>query len=595
MGPEEIQGVEETTEAIVNATSNTNAEKNYNSLIPGLEDLPPDTQRVVIESYEHYDSITKRIDSYTKGSEQYLEKIPDAMKIIETNIPSREQKAVEIPPKKQEYVKDTVNIVELCKIVAQGGFENLETKNQLWFYQQLETYGRKYDIKYLQGKLEKWKGDYKEVKDYYAKTPKAALKRMLDSRSERANRPEFQETSGIDTLAKYTLLDYTYRSSEASRIGRYNPLTSGIQELCQSRSLLDEEFLGKLDEKTKQINSHSKEIEEDDECQRRISKKTGHVFIEYRSNETLDPSAQAKGDLSKSVMSRLKTATRSLEEETDQIYQEIEQKKLDLSGIYELNSAFRNLSSSQAQYQNNLDRIADLLEQKERVYFRRNIAPIKSKEEIESEEKRLKEVLQSEKMLYHGTTTIESALGIATIGLASRKKQEQIQGWSIYNTIGSLAADKRRSVPNESEPVFFATGIEGAYFIFDYRFSVGIPEGIAARNYSIGYEGSYEVALLDREDPENGCLINPEDAYLYIGPKLFDRMVVDYKNKHGGDFAARVKEIWGDRVIISSELPPEKMGNLNLPPVNNARKVPTNSLWTDKGGLMQRVYKIVYS
>lgn len=71
--------------------------------IPGLENLPPETQEVVIESYEILEEGHQTINKYIEGT-KHTENIPKALSIIDNNIPTEEERVVEIPPEKQEYI-----------------------------------------------------------------------------------------------------------------------------------------------------------------------------------------------------------------------------------------------------------------------------------------------------------------------------------------------------------------------------------------------------------------------------------------------------------------------------------------------------------
>ena len=148
--------------------------------IPGLENLPPETQEVVIESYEILEEGHQTINKYIEGT-KHTENIPKALSIIDNNIPTEEERVVEIPPEKQEYIEDTVRVVNLCNKVVNIGIYNIDVKNQVGIYEVLEGYASKYNLitsEYVRNQFKDI--GIEETREYYAKTPQATLRRIRD-------------------------------------------------------------------------------------------------------------------------------------------------------------------------------------------------------------------------------------------------------------------------------------------------------------------------------------------------------------------------------------------------------------------------------
>ena len=579
--------------------------------IPGLENLPPETQEVVIESYEILEEGHQTINKYIEGT-KHTENIPKALSVIDNNIPTEEERVVEISPEKQEYIEDTVRVVNLCNKVVNIDIYNIDVKNQVGIYEVLEGYASKYN---LTEQANKWLQNVgvEEAREYYAKTPQATLRRIQDKIQRKREIPQLKNQSQLKLLAEKLLEDYTL-GSKFSLNRQYKYTLGKFDEFCSKNSVTDEKFLNTLDERTKEINQLYQEILVDEKCRDVISKRLPYINFQthmffLKKEDTYPkegPLLDTRRLFSSSIKRKINSASSTLERELQSKYDTAKQKWVTFEGsslMPELNKVKQKCILAKEQYLRNLTTIDSILPLTE-THISSNLAipdwfeSVVSKEKMAEMEQTLKDCLQSGKLFFHGTGSggDDVLLAILTNGLMSRRKQMEIQGWSRYNTrkdINQPSEEQMREFSEaESDFLVFVTGFDSAYNNRSGsvgRFVVGIPEGIARRNYSMsgGYHG--EEVLYDRENPEGGCLIKPGDAYLFIGPEDFQRLKTSYEQTGKQDFKERVRTTWGDKLIISNEKPPKSVKNLSLPPVKNARVLASK---TKRG---QHILKIVYS
>jgi len=596
--------------------------QDLNDEIPGLENLPPETQEVVIESYEILEEGHQTINKYIEAT-KHTENIPKALSIIDNNIPTEEERVVEISPEKQEYIEDTVRVVDLCHKVVNIGIYNIDVKNQVGIYEVLEGYASKYNLiasEYVRNQFKDI--GIEEAREYYAKTPQATLRRIRDKIQKKGETPQLKSRYVLSDLAEYILKDYTLGSKSAQNETYENTLNM-LKTFCSETSITDENFLNTLDGKTKEINQLYQEILVDEKCRDVISKRTGVTFDSMEPLEPIHWRNHQEGPLLDTKRIFSSTIKGKINGASDNLKRELENKEgiavqngvkfgrdssspVDSALMPELNKVKRKCILAKEQYLRNLTTIDNMLPLTETQLDSSNLVfpfwfeSIVSKEDMEKVEQVLKDSLQSGKLFFHGTGSggDDVLLAILTNGLMSRRKQMEIQGWSRYNTrkdINQPSEEQKREFSEyESDSLFFARDFDGAYRLkarpIDH-FVVGIPEGIVRRNYSLSSDSFNfnEVVLKDRENPDGGCLIKPGDAYLFIGTKHFQELKSLYEKAGKHDFEERVKTTWGDKLIISDETPPKSDKNLNLPPVKNARVLPSK---TKRG---YHIRKTVYS
>lgn len=576
-------------------------EDNLLSEIPGLQELPSDTQEVVVESYKSYNEILQVEEGYNRGTTEYIDKIPKAIAIIDNNLSPKEINKTSVLEEKKEYIDETVNLVKICQKVTELGIDNIDTKKQLAIYLVFEKYGAKYSV----GKIEKSISGIEEiekVKEYYAKTPKATLRRIRDSISQRNEKPTFTYPYQLERLAQTTLLDYT-NGSKSERDRKLSDAFGDFSLECSNASFASDDFLGMIDTKTKEINNLHESILIEEICKEEITKRTEASFVDFPDNRFKDPLLESKERLSAGIESRLFKIRDALFEDIDRRKQDILKRDLSFRLIPELNQIRSRINHERELFAKNIGSIHNMLPFKSVSSI--SISDIGTEylvtdTDMQKEEEELKEVLHSGKLIFHGAYTTKSRLSIASKGLMSRTRQEKDLGWSYYNTIPiSQASEEDRSQYSslESEMLFFAPELEDSYsFDPPYHFVVGIPEGTAAREYSHRGDGirtGSDISLMDRENPENGCYVKPEHAYLYVGESIFEKMKI--ASGEGDEFEKKARALWGDRLIISNEGPPKEIKDFSPPPVKKARKLPDDSFYTMKFGQKHRVYRTEYS
>lgn len=598
--------------------------------ILGLENLPPETQEVVIESYEILEEGHQTINKYIEGT-KHTENIPKALSIIDNNIPTEEERVVEIPPEKQEYIEDTVRVVNLCNKVVNIGIYNIDVKNQVGIYEVLEGYASKYNLitsEYVRNQFKDI--GIEETREYYAKTPQATLRRIRDMVQKREETPQLGNPTALRLLAKNILEDYTLGSKCAQNETYENTLKT-LRTFCSETSITDENFLNTLDGKTKEINQLYQEILVDEKCRDVISKRTGVTFSSmnllepsYDSNHQEGPLLDTRRIFSSTIKDKINTASSTLKIEITNKDRTMGNRGLQfVTPMPELNKIKEKIIYAKKQYSKNLKTIENMLpptekpintdlltDPRESYHFE----TIVSKAEMEEIEQQLITALQSGKLLFHGTGQggNDTQLKVLKHGAMSRSKQMEILGESRYNTVKDGPWQGEEGEKNKKEHrktgadiIFLTHSFQEAYTKKSDKehFVIGVPEGTAYRNYSISARipsriqigSSGERELLDRDNPEGGCIIKPEDSYLFIGVDRFQRIKEEYEKTGGTEFEEMARSIWGDRLIVSDTIPPESIEGLNLPPVNHARVLPTKHLVPNEAGGLTRVYKIVYS
>lgn len=605
--------------------------------IPGLYELPPETQEVVIEAYGHYEELRQTIESHTKGVELYIEKIPEALSIIEKNITSNEQIPTEVPPEKQEYVEDTVNIVTLCQKVNELGVDNLDSKKQLAVYLKLEEYAKKHNAEGLKVKLEEIE-NIEEIKKYHANTPRAIIQRIQDNRrvqgiesedsrkwflaekaKDRIEQHSFKEDMhAFKEVITSTTQDYTH-GAKYKMNSDYDFAFKDLNDMCRDTSIAsNENFMELLDEKTKAIGDIQKKINDEEVCFKQIAERTGMSTDYYPETRIYTPLEEAKGSFGGiAIKDRLKRSREVLYKEMQETSPKISEQLLGIT-MEELIPSMKKIVDGNKEYLEKYKKIQEMLPNREEV---ENFNFMKILEDTvdnfhtrqEEEEEALKEILESKRLLFHGAENDESRLGIATQGAMSRKMQEEINGKSYYRTDWERVTEEQRWQPTERESVmvFFSKNIPHHYGFRnngtngkiddkrDFLF-VGIPKGAAMRNYAMtGVKihekdgGDGELALFDKESPEGGVIIDTKEPYLFIGTDTFNHLTSIY----GEEWKQKMKERWGDRVQIYDTFGgvPKSIENLDLPPVNKARLLPTKFKYWSKSGTKSGIYKIQYS
>lgn len=630
MEPDSFSEVPNTNEIGTNTTTIEAATQNdLSEEIPGLYELPPETQEVVIEAYGHYEELRQTIESHTKGVELYIEKIPEALSIIEKNISSNEQTPTEVPPGKQEYEEDTVNIVTLCQKVDELGVGNLDTKKQLAVYLKLEEYAKKHNAEGLKVKLEEIE-NIEEIKKYHANTPRAIIQRIQDNRrvqnlesEDRIKQNSFERyTSHLGWIITSTTEDYTHGDKYKMNTD-YDFAFEDLRDMCRDTSIAsNENFMELLDEKTKAIGDIQKKINDEEVCFKQIAERTGMdtdiVTGHYPKTKHDTPLEEAKGSFGGiAIKDRLKRSREVLYKEMQETSPKISEQLLGIT-MEELIPSMKKIVDGNKEYLEKYKKIQEMLPNREEV---ENFNFMKILEDTvdnfhtrqEEEEEALKEILESKRLLFHGAENDESRLGIATQGAMSRKMQEEINGKSYYRTDWERVTEEQRWQPTERESVmvFFSKNIPHHYGFRnngtngkiddkrDFLF-VGIPKGVAMRNYAMTrvqtHEkdgGDGELALFDKESPEGGVIIDTKEPYLFIGTDTFNHLTSIY----GEEWKQKMKERWGDRVQIYDTFGgvPKSIENLDLPPVNKARLLPTKFKYWSKSGTKSGIYKIQYS
>lgn len=601
----ELSNTLDTAETIETTIQNSANSENINkegaeNLLPDMTELPPDTREVITEAYESKVELRTTIEGYIRGTEEYIVQIPKARNIIQENLSDAEEINVEITPEKESYINDTVNLLNISKEVRELYNHDSFTEKDLGkVYEIVKIYADKYDRETLKNSLESL-DSIKNITEYYAKTSKATFNRIKDIIKRKE--PPVIEWGDIDKF--YQILwdfvtDYT-QGEGYERTGEYYTSLKALKESFSQNSITDEDFLNVTITRAKELDKEYREILVNKECCKEISKKSGKEYG-YGSSVDREPKRYIHDYFDSEISTRMNTITSTLENEIDK--KEREDREKQLFNERELNGINERLNELVQRYNENIGKIEESLPGRLRRANRHfNL------ENDRSGDENYKSIVESQKMLYHGTTNIESMKAIATEGLRSRKKQQEKQGWSYYQTGLDLEADKKKlsGMDNEHESlgVFFAKNFSGSYaYKGDGIFAVGIPQGVAGRKYSIPQNLSstsdLEMQLFDRKNPSDGCEVSKEDAYLFIG----ELRLRGLKAQYGQDIEEQMKKNWGSHLIIlpSGETPPENLQDFqsenthDLSPINHARKVPTKHFWTDKFNSRYRAYKIIYS
>lgn len=595
----------EFNEALNSSEMGQTDDKDINSEIPGLKELPPDTQEVVLESYQAFKEVHDTYNRHIEGCEEYIEIIPSVIGIIDKNIPVEQEGERELPPEKKQYIEDTVKLVKLCQNATSIDLELLSTKDQLDFYDVLDNYASTYGVEGITNQLLMIdrENPIREVREYYARNPQATLKRIQDQVLKREI-PTLHTGWPLRRIADLMLRDYTFGSNDTKRT-KYGDLLKELSDTCSKTSITDENFANTLETQTKEIEQQYTELLIDDKCQEEISRRTQVDFVTYVpiQKRFKEPNSEAKSRFSYSLSNRLNSISKTLVKDIENKEELANSKQLFIHNMPELNRIKEKITTSRLEYSQKLEVINNILPFGE--VNTNNFNNLSRFERIvndstvrEIEEELLKN-LNSKDLLFHGTPPGESRLGVLTNGLMSKKKQEEILGWSRYNTTPHQRTEEsmRKYISNESEMLYFAPNHSGAKQYSGGGFEVGIPEGLASRNYARMNAGVDEVMIFDRDNPGGGCIVRPEESFLFISQGVYNAEKNQYNryNTNGEDFDTRVRKIWGDRLIISNETPPTKIENLNLPPVKNARSLPTKAFYTGKYGTKDRIYKTVYS
>lgn len=591
-------------EASDNIETGQTDDNDINSEIPGLKELPPDTQEVVLESYQAFKEVHDTYNRHIEECEEYIEIIPSVIGIIDKNIPVEQEGERELPPEKKQYIEDTVKLVKLCQNATSIDLELLSTKAQLDFYDVLDNYASTYGVEGITNQLLMIdrENPIREVREYYARNPQATLKRIQDQVLKREI-PTLHTGWPLRRIADLMLRDYTFGSNDTKRT-KYGDLLKELSDTCSKTSITDENFANTLETQTKEIEQQYTELLIDDKCQEEISRRTQVDFVTYVpiQKRFKEPNSEAKSRFSYSLSNRLNSISKTLVKDIENKEELANSKQLFIDTMPELNRIKEKITTERLGYSQKLEVINNIL-----PFGKVNPTIISNPSRFEVivndstvreiEEKLLKN-LNSKDLLFHGTPSSKSRLSILINGLMSKKQQQDNLGWSRYNTGNAYNREDLKSsyVPNESEMVFFADAHHMAKFYSNGGFEVGIPTGIAMKNYIKMYDTG-EVMIFDKDNPEGGSIIKPEDSFLFITPEVYyqERNSYNNNNENGEDFDTRVRKTWGDRLIISNETPPTKIENLNLPPVKNARSLPTKAFYTGKYGTKDRIYKTVYS
>lgn len=591
-------------EASDNIETGQTDDNDINSEIPGLKELPPDTQEVVLESYQAFKEVHDTYNRHIEECEEYIEIIPSVIGIIDKNIPVEQEGERELPPEKKQYIEDTVKLVKLCQNATSINLELLSTKAQLDFYDVLDNYASTYGVEGITNQLLMIdrENPIREVREYYARNPQATLKRIQDQVLKREI-PTLHTGWPLRRIADLMLRDYTFGSNDTKRT-KYGDLLKELSDTCSKTSITDENFANTLETQTKEIEQQYTELLIDDKCQEEISRRTQVDFVTYVpiQKRFKEPNSEAKSRFSYSLSYRLNSISNTLVKDIENKEELANSKQLFIDTMPELNRIKEKITTERLGYSQKLEVINNIL-----PFGKVNPTIISNPSRFEVivndstvreiEEKLLKN-LNSKDLLFHGTPSSKSRLSILINGLMSKKQQQDNLGWSRYNTGNAYNREDLKSsyVPNESEMVFFADAHHMAKFYSNGGFEVGIPTGIAMKNYIKMYDTG-EVMIFDKDNPEGGSIIKPEDSFLFITPEVYyqERNSYNNNNENGEDFDTRVRKTWGDRLIISNETPPTKIENLNLPPVKNARSLPTKAFYTGKYGTKDRIYKTVYS
>lgn len=639
MEPDNSSEISDTNEIETNTSAVEAATQNdLSAEIPGLYELPPETQDIVVETYEHYEGLRQTIEDHTKGTEVYIEKIPEALAIIEKNISSNEQIPTEVPPEKREFVDDTVNIVTLCKKVDELGIDNLGTRKQLAIYSKLEEYAKKHNVEGLKVKLEAIK-NIEEIREYYANTPKAIIQRIQDNRrvqgieaedsrkwslaemaKRRIEQHSFQEyTEYLRGIITLTTQDYSHGDKDKMN-SVYHSAFRDLNDMCKGTSIAsNENFMELLDEKTKAIGDIQKKISDEEVCFKQIAERTGMVTDYYPKIKIDTPLEKAKGIFARvAIRERLWESREVLNSRTSETFSK-EREQLQGITMEELIPSLKKVLDRNNEYLKNCQKIQEMLPNGEEVKnfdlmegWEKNIDYYHAGKE--KKEEAFKEILGSKRLLFHGAANDESRLGIATQGAMSRRKQEEEIGRSYYRTDFPDKKEEERwlSTERESLMVFFSKnnaqhygfGRDGLEGIGEDRrnfFFVGAPKGRAMRDYAMIGVSTYEedshegeLALFDKNNPEGGVKIDTNESYLFMGTDTFKHL----REVYGEEWIPKMKEIWGDRVHIYDTFGevPKSIENINLPPVNKVRLLPTRFKYTDKSGIKRgNIYTMQYS
>lgn len=574
--------------------------------IPEIENLPEDTQIPITEAYRNREALVGVFEGYIQGTEKYKEQIPKIQNIITQNITPIEETTIEIPAEKGPYIKDTRNILKISNIIEKAINSDIPAEEWVRVAQAVKKYASKYHMEEITERLISI-DNMKDLEAYYANNPKVIFLRARN-KLQKVEPPELGLLPRkLQTIAGDFLYGYALRKKKVD----YEQGINKIEKTFSTKTMTDKAFEDTVNNQTREINDLHMALRIEEECYKKIQKTNG-IQLNYKpGNDIKPPQIHILGIFNEAVQRRLNNASFSLDNEVGKAREAIKEKSLYVSITDPtLDNIHKTLETLQRNYNENLREIYD-------TYLRGNLNTLShglresqkgilfniySQEYREEKECELKEFLNSERLLFHGTNNLESRYLIAITGeLQSRSKQQEIRGLGFFGTRinrkGKEADEKPISKEEdngaESQCLCFADEYEGAYSDNGGKqFVIGIPESTAYRDYSIGCGlKDSETRILDRENPEKGASTNPENSFLFMGVDELNRL----KNKYGEQIENQIKEIWGSHLVITNEEPPS---HINLPkqePIRNARLVDTNSWWIDKFGGRQRVLKVIYN